>query len=723
MINEVRGSARIAVAWSAVLLCLVIASAAVQLAGRSDGEARPVRAPVVVIGVAGLAWGDIRADQTPNLWRLLAGGAAAGAATVRTTGGPACASDGWLSLSAGQASAGPRTDGGECAPLPPVRGTGGGARVQRWDRLVDAQRRSEFSPRPGALGMALAEHEGCATAIGPGAAIALARPDGTVDRYSATVADAALGCPVTVIDGGQVVESGSGRLNSLARIDAFAGGVLERLGDRATVLVQGVSEPPGGTPYLAVSMVDGPATGARPAPALLTVSSTRWGGVVRLLDVPSTLLAAVGAPEPAEFSGAPISLGRARPIDPTTTVHELGAVTTTDRTLRRWSALLLLMAAATQLALYAAAVIVRRRPPPGPARRRLKRLFIHAMLAFSVLPVAVYLVSLTRWWHAPSPDAALWGALAVTVVLAAVPARLLPARPPWRVPLAVALLTFSVLVVDAATGTLLHRASPFGPSALYGGRYYGFGNSTFAVFAVAALVAAGAAAAELTARGRRRTAAAAVSAIGAIAVAVDTWPAWGADVGGGLALIPGVAVLAFAVAGVRLTPARLVAVGAASVAVVAAVALLDWLRPATSRTHAGRFVQDVLDGEAWQLIDRKAGYALSSLAGGPLAWGTALVLVLLVLALAWPHRFSPRYLDAALHQWPTLRPTLAAVLTTCTIGAVVNDYGIRLITYGLITVLPLLALTCARTAQEPNEHNSPTKDDPTKASAEAEPQP
>jgi len=110
-------------------------------------------------------------------------------------------------------------------------------------------------------------------------------------------------------------------------------------------------------------------------------------------------------------------------------------------------------------------------------------------------------------------------------------------------------------------------------------------------------------------------------------------------------------VLAFAVAGVRPTPVRLAGVGSAAVAVVAAVAVADWLRPAASRTHAGRFVQDIL--------------------------------------------------DAALHQWPTLRPTLAAVLTTCAIGAVVNDYGIRLVTYGLITVLPLLALTCVRAAREP----------------------
>lgn len=683
---------RIAVGWAAVLLGLVIGSAAVQIAGRSGADdVRPVRAPVVVIGVAGLAWGDIRADQTPNLWSLLAGGAAAGAATVRT-GGSACASDGWLSLSAGQSSAGPRTGGDACVPLPAVEGAGGGAvRVAGWDRLVDAQRRSEFSPHPGELGRALSEHPGCETAVGPGAAIALARPDGTVQRYRATVDDAALRCPVTVIDAGQVVASGSGRLNSLARIDAFAGGVLQRLRDEATVLVLGVTRPPGATPHLAVAMVRGPVTAARPDPALLTVGSTRWGGVVRLLDVPSTLLDAVGAPEPAEFSGAPISLGRTRPADPLTTVHELGWVTSKDQTLRRWAGALLMAVAGAQLALYAAAAIAWRR---SPGERRWRRRFVRASLVFAALPVSMYLVSLTRWWHSPAQDAALLAALALTAAVVAVPFFLLPERPLWRVPMAVSLLTFTVLVIDAATGTLLHRASPFGPSALYGGRYYGFGNSTFAVFAVAALVLAGTVAAELDARGRRRAAVAAVAAIGTLAVAVDTWPDWGADVGGGLALIPGVAVLTLAVAGRRLTPAWLVAIGSAAVAGVAAVAVADWLRPPAARTHAGRFVQDILDGQAGRLIERKAGYALSSLTDGPLAWGTALILVLLLAALARPRRFSPPWLNAALSEWPTLRPTLIAALTTCVIGAVVNDYGIRLITFGLLTLLPLVALAC-----------------------------
>ncbi|MFG2088611.1 MULTISPECIES: hypothetical protein [unclassified Spirillospora] len=705
MTDSFRGRSGIAVAWCAVLLSLVIGSAALQIAERPDTGVRPVRAPVVVIGVAGLAWGDIRADQTPHLWHLLTGGAAAGAATVRTTGGPACASDGWLSLSAGQAAAGPRTDDHECVPLPPVRDTGGGARVDRWDRLVDAQRRSEFSPRPGELGRALSEHDGCETAVGPGAAIALARPDGTVERYSPAVGSAALDCPVTVVDAGQVVESGSGRLDSLAKVDAYAGRVLERVPAGGTVVVQGVTEPPGGTPHLAVSMVSGPATA--PRPALLTVASTRWGGVVRLLDVPSTLLDAVGAPEPAEFSGAPISLGRTRPTDSNRTVHELGAVTTTDQTLRRWAGTLLLVVAGAQLALYIAAGIAWRRPDAWRRPSAWRRRFLRAALVFSVLPVSMYLVSLTRWWHGPFPDATLLLALAATAAVATVPIRLLPARPLWRVPLAVSLLTFTVLVVDAASGTLLHRASPFGPSALYGGRYYGFGNSTFAVFAVAALVLAGTTAAELTSRGRHRAATASVVAVGAVAVAVDTWPAWGADVGGGLALIPGVAVLAFAVAGIRLTPLRLLAVAAAAVAVVAAVGVADWTRPPDSRTHAGRFIQEILEGQAWQLIERKAGYALSSLSGGPLAWGTAAVLILLILALAWPHRFSPPYLDAAQREWPTLRPILIAALTTCGVGAVVNDYGIRLITFGLITLLPLLALSIAVAANAPAAPASP----------------
>ncbi|MEW2359661.1 hypothetical protein [Spirillospora sp. NPDC029432] len=598
-----------------------------------------VREPFVVIGVAGLAWGDIRADQTPRLWRLLGDGAAAGAATVRTTKGVSCAADGWLSLSAGQAAAAPRRADGTCGPLPDVRRS----RVEGWRELADAQQGSEFSPRPGRLGDALGDR---ACAVGPGAALALADSDGRVRRYRETFEP---GCPITVVDGGQVVRSGQGRLRSLAEIDRFAGSVLDRLRPGTSVLVQGVTQPPGGTPELAVSML-GPADFS-----FLTVNSTRWDGVVRLLDVPSTLLGVAGVPEPAEFAGAPFSIGGPRPHGSTATVHRLGDISMTDQVLRRWSGILLAGAALAQALLFRRA----------------------GALVLAALPAAAYLVTLTYWWKAPLPDLALWAGLAgVTGAVA------------WalRSPLLLSGVTFGVLVLDGVTGTALHRASPFGPSALYGGRYYGFGNSTFAIFAVAALVFAGLVAAELCARGRRREAVAAVAAVGAVACVVDTWPTWGADVGGGLALVPGFVILALSVAGARITGTRVVAALLGGVLLVAAAGVADWLRPAADRTHAGRFVQTVIDGEAWGMIGRKAGYALSSLGAGPLAWGTVAVLGLAVWALAR----QPSWLD------PALRPALVAVLVTCAAGALVNDYGIRLVTYAFVMLLPLVALSVHR---------------------------
>jgi hypothetical protein len=680
----------------AALLCAVVGSVLLQPPARAHPREGSVRAPVVVIGVAGLAWGDIRADQTPRLWRMLSGGAAAGAATVPPAPAIGCAADGWLSLSAGQFGYGlrlPLPGGpGTCAPMPAIRPTGReSARVTGWSELVDLQSVSEFSPRPGRLGQALAERAECATAVGPGAAVALADPEGDVVRYQATFDDASLDCPVTIIDGGQVVEPGTGRLNSLARIDRYVDHIMSRTRQDTTVLVQGVTKPPGGAPELAVSLLAGPATADRPGPAFLTAASTRWDGVVRLLDVPSTLLDAVGAAAPPEFSGAPIAIGGHRPDDATATVHRLGALTTTDRALRRWSPIVLWTALLTQLGLYALiALAARRGRRPG---RRLRG----GILVVAALPSAVYLVTLTRWWLAPLPDVALWSGIVVAAGGVAAAAALLPGRPLWRVPLAISLLTVMVLAVDAVTGTPLHRAGPFGPSAIYGGRYFGFGNSTFAVFAAAALVLAGAVAAELLARRRGRAyAVGAVAAIGGAAVAVDTWPSWGADVGGGLALVPGFAVLALAVAGVRLTLLRLVAACLAGVVTVAAVALADWSRPATRRTHAGQFVQDLIDGQAWEMVRRKAGYAAASLSGGPLAWLTVALLAYVVLVLVRPDRFGPAALAGAARQWPTLRPTVAAIVVTSVLGALVNDYGIRLVTFAFITMLPLVAYGCVR---------------------------
>jgi len=291
----------------------------------------------------------------------------------------------------------------------------------------------------------------------------------------------------------------------------------------------------------------------------------------------------------------------------------------------------------------------------------------------------------------------MWAALArATASVAGVLA--LVARGPARTGAVVAgAVVGAVLTLDAVLGTPLHRGSPLGPAVTLGGRFYGFGNPTYAVYVVAMVVLAAGVATILLRSGRRRWAVLAAAGSGVVALVVDLWPTLGADIGGGLVLVPVFAILVLAVAGIRVTLTRLALIGAAGVLAVGAIGVLDWLRPAAGRSHLGRFVQSVIDGTAWETVARKAGYALESLTGGPMVW-LATALMIALVALLW-HRVPWRaaWLDRVVADFPLLRPALWALVVAAVGGAVANDYGLRIVTLMAFALVPLLGLLAART--------------------------
>ena len=120
-----------------------------------------------------------------------------------------------------------------------------------------------------------------------------------------------------------------------------------------------------------------------------------------------------------------------------------------------------------------------------------------------------------------------------------------------------------------------------------------------------------------------------VLGLGAVAVAVDGYPGLGDDFGGVLALLPAVCVLALVVSGVRVSWRYALGIPAATVVIAAVFALVDYARPAAQRTHLGRFVQQVADGTAWDVMHRKLGSSLHTFAAG---WPRWITLVWLVLA-------------------------------------------------------------------------------------------
>ncbi|MEU8221150.1 hypothetical protein [Kribbella sp. NPDC048915] len=655
------------------------AAAATSGTGAADSglvDSGVVEAPVVVVGVGGLTWDNLTADGAPTLWRMLEDGASAAAMTVRTVHSPPCPLDGWLSLSAGRAATDPQLHRGrDCTAIPPLnRGT-----VDGWAGLVAAQRASVYDPTLGLLGTTLADSNVCAAAVGPGAALALADRQGRVARYYESVRATRWDCPVTMVDAG-VLDRRRDPGRALRQADDTVREVLERAPSNATVIVLGVSQPLHSTLAMSAALVRGPRT----TDQLLTAQSTRWPGIVRLLDIPSTIVDAVGVTEPNDFTGAPlIAAGQRPPADDT--ARKLSDVTQRDRDLRRSSGWFVNgLAAAVLLAIGTLAWLRRSGRDPRPAE--------FALLVLAALPLCSYLVRLIQWWRWPVPLVALWlgmllGALGLALVLRRLP------RPVTTL----SGLTVAVLALDAITGTVLHHGSPLGPSPLSGGRYYGFGNTTFVVFAVHAVIFAAGLARWLSARYGGSVAAGAVAAIGVVTVVVDAWPTWGADVGGGFAIVPAFVLLTLDVLGRRIGLVRLVLTGVAAVAAVAVISVLDWLRPAASRSHAGRFVEDLLHGDGLDVVTRKAGYALGSLSGGPHLWLAGALLLYLVAVVVARRQLSPAWFERAVAERKYLWGAFVAVVTVAAIGSAANDYGLRIALLTLAVAGPPLALSVAST--------------------------
>ena len=177
-----------------------------------------------------------------------------------------------------------------------------------------------------------------------------------------------------------------------------------------------------------------------------------------------------------------------------------------------------------------------------------------------------------------------------------------------RVPnvIAATALTVAAFTVDAALGAVMEPGSMLNSRPIFGLRWYGFGNVTFAAYASAGLVLAGYIAHRCLAAGRRGGAVAAVGAIGFGIVICEGWPSMGSDFGGVIVLTPAVLWLMLALSGVRITWPKLLAIGGSAVLAVGVISVLDWLRGPDQRTHLGNFVQRIIDGDALDVISRKA---------------------------------------------------------------------------------------------------------------------
>lgn len=610
-------------------------------------------------------------------------------------------------------------------------------------RTADDAGTARFGAEPAALGAEV----GCAAVSGRAAALAAAAPGVALDRVvalpggPAELAGFLGGCPLSLISldaltmagsvGAEQTDDGTEprpRAGALTRIDEALGRVQEAvatLPGETLVLLAGLSEVNDGRPQLHVGIASGPGfdTGG-----WLGSASTGRAPYVQLIDLAPTALRALGLDVPASMNGQPLRVTGDRP-PLAQAVAELErmnvAATVHHRNVGDFFWVLVLVGAAlTALGI----LLLGLRPGAVAASDRVRRARAALRvlcLAVASAPVGTYLAGLVPWERSSAPLAALVVAVLGATAVVTAAAQL----GPWRhsrlgPPLVVVVVTFVTLVGDVLTGSTLELNGLLGYSAIVAGRFTGYGNLSFGLLSVSALLVTAAVAAAVGRRiapERRRTAVAAVVLVaGAVTVGVIGAPSLGRDFGGVLAALPGFVLLAMLLTGARVTVVRLAVILAAAVVAVGSIAFLDWRGPATERSHLGRFVEQVLTGDAWTVVSRKAQANLDILMGSPLAWMLPVALV----AGVWlirpggplrtvdgvpPGGLAPA--DAAV-----LRAALLSSALSLALGAAVNDSGVALPATAAALLVPLLI----RLAAAPRE-DTPGRGDGARGAAHSGP--
>jgi hypothetical protein len=285
-----------------------------------------------------------------------------------------------------------------------------------------------------------------------------------------------------------------------------------------------------------------------------------------------------------------------------------------------------------------------------------------------VWAACMILTGAVPWQRSESPAVAVIAVMLGWAVILTTGALLLARFVPAPAAITGAALTVAALTIDAALGGAMQPGSLLNSRPIFGLRWYGFGNVTFSTYASAGLILAGYVAHRFLLAGRRRAAVVAVATIGFGIVICEGWPTMGSDFGGVIALSPAVLWLVLTLSGVRITWPRLLIIGGSAIIAVGLISVLDWAQGPDRRSHLGNFIQRIIDGDAQDVVSRKAVAAYHSLTG-PLGIGA------LIIGIAcWVVMF--RYaLPLVRQQFSTIEPVLIALLGTAILGAVVNDGG------------------------------------------------
>jgi hypothetical protein len=461
------------------------------------------------------------------------------------------------------------------------------------------------------------------------------------------------------------------RREALASTDALAGDIIDRLDpERDAIVVVAPSTQP--TQGLGVLGIKAPEL----EPGFLTSGNTRRAGYVLLADLTPTIAELAGVElDEASIEGRTVerrdgpATGAARRAD---LVDAEAAAQFRDRVLE--PVVHTVVISVSLLALLTTAVLLCRWD-------RLRPLLALAALVLLAFPSLTYLAALFPFYEWGT--AAYWCFLVLGSLLVGLGAAALAGR--WLGPLAVVygLIVAVVTVSIVGLGSRLQLATVFGDSPIVAGRFTGINNVTFAYFFLSASMLACIVVDRYPGQKGRRLMLAILGGV----LLIDVAPMWGADVGGALAGLPALALVAMGLGQWRV---RWRTVALAIVATLLLLVVLGWLdlmRDSADRSHLGRLFErigsDGSDGLT-TVVERKLAVNLRSVTEstwryifGPLAIAGGLML--------WRGR---RWAHAVSAAFPALTRALPGLAALAILGYGANDSGIAVPAAMLAVAVP-----------------------------------
>jgi hypothetical protein len=323
----------------------------------------------------------------------------------------------------------------------------------------------------------------------------------------------------------------------------------------------------------------------------------------------------------------------------------------------------------------------------GPERRRRRaRCWCLAGTVAAAVPLASYLANLAPWGYWAHPAWWLYGMTAAWTLVVTAAALAGPWRRHALGPFgAICASTLLLLAVDVMAGSRLQLDAPFGLSLLVSGRFYGIGNDALGVYCVSALVAA----AWIACAFCQRSPGLAVGAVGLLAVVASGWPGFGAKVGGTIALVPCLLLLAAWLAGARVSGRLAVPVAVSGLVVFLAFAVVSYFLPGAGVSDLGTFAGNLLHGRGGDLLQRKFSANVGSLTLNVFSWLVPVTALLAAAALWRPAALRLRTLADAFTAFPLLRVLAWLSWLVLVIGWFADDSGVIVPAVALPFAVPL----------------------------------